>query len=345
MNDISLPPSLKLSRTRKLRITSKIITVLGAGAFGTSVAQLLADNGYQVKLWSYESQVVQDITKSCENKKYLDGVKLSSNIKPTSDLREALEGSKFVFEAIPVKFLRNILNQIKDFLSHEQILVVLSKGIEQETLLLPTQIIDDIFGKKLQKTVMAGPNFAKKKKKKCCTATVVCSQEKNITQELQKILTNDYFKTYPSDDIVGVQVGGAIKNVICLTAGFVHGSCFSQNSLAFLLTLGLEEMAKLSVCLGGKKDTVYGLAGFGDLVLSATGSLSRNLNAGKLIGQGKKVQDLQKEFGTLPEGINTVTSIYNLIKKCNLDLPICIGTYEVVFEGKSVKDFLKQIFV
>ena len=192
---------------------------------------------------------------------------------------------------------------------------------------------------------MAGPNFAVEMATKCCTATVVCSQEKVIAQELKDILTNDYFKAYTSDDVIGVQVGGAIKNVICLAAGFVHGSCFSQNSIAFLLTLGLEEMAKLSVCLGGKKDTVYGLAGFGDLVLSATGSLSRNLKAGKLIGQGKKMQDLETEFGTLPEGINTVYSIYNLIKKCNLDLPICTGTYEVIFEDKSVEDFLKQIFI
>ncbi|MFC1894472.1 NAD(P)H-dependent glycerol-3-phosphate dehydrogenase [Candidatus Dependentiae bacterium] len=323
----------------------QVVTVLGSGAFGTSVAQLLADNGHTVNLWCYEKDVGLDIQNNSENKKYLPGIKLNPNINPTSELNIALQDSKCIFEAIPVKFLRKILIQAKSFLKNEQILVVLSKGIEQDTLLLPTQILDDVFDNQIKKAVMAGPNFASEIVKRFNTATLVASGDKKINQDIKKLLSNDYFKVKLSSDVIGIQVGGAIKNVICLASGFIQGFCGSRNSLAFLLTNGLQEMEKLAVCLGGKKETIYGLSGFGDLVLSATSNLSKNNRVGNLIGQGKTIDDLKKEFTTLPEGINTVVSIYDLIKKCDLDLPICKQTYKVIFEGKSIKEFLNDIFL
>jgi len=321
---------------------NKIVTMLGGGAFGTSIATLLAENGFEVKLWCHEQEVVDCIKKDHENKNFLPGIKLNPSIKPTSDLQEAVKDSKWIFEAVPVKFLRNILNQIKDFVTDEQNFVVLSKGIEQDTFLLPSGVIKDLF-KKNTISVMAGPNFAKEIAQKSYTGATVTSEDMQVAKELGEVLSNSYFQPYLSEDFIGVQVGGAIKNVITLAVGIAKGSGCSQNTIALLLTRGFAEIAHVSVCLGGKKETVYGLSGFGDLVLSATGSLGRNLEVGALLGQGKSLQEIEKEKRVLPEGINTVQSVYNLTEKHGWDLPICKGTYDFVFKGISFDVLLKKI--
>ena len=316
------------------------IAVLGAGAFGTSIANLIADNGYKVKLWCYEKEVLESIQTTQENTIYFSGIKLNPNIIPTNSLEDAVKSSQWIFEAIPVKFLRNILTQAKDYFVEDQIIVALSKGIEQETLFLPTQIIDAVLSNNIKKAVMAGPNFAKEIAQKDLSATTICSQDPKLTAQLSKILSNSYFKTEISHDLIGVQVGGAVKNVITLAAGIAKGFNSSFNTNAYLITKSLKEIETISEALGGNKKTIYGLAGLGDLILSATGNLSRNLRAGNLLGQGKTLKDLEKEFKTLPEGINTAKSVYKLIQKHKLELPICLGTYQVIFEGKSVSDFL-----
>jgi len=321
---------------------NKTITMLGAGAFGTSIATLLAENGFEVKLWCHEQEVVDCIKKDHENKIFLPGIKLSSNIKPIFDLQEAVKDSKWIFEAVPVKFLRNILNQIKDCVKDEQNFVILSKGIEKDTLLLPSGVIKDLFKNNII-SVMAGPNFAKEIAQKSYTGTTVASENAQVAKELGKVLSNSYFQPYLSDDFIGVQVGGAIKNVITLAVGIAKGFGCSQNAIALLLTRGFAEIAHISVCLGGKKETVYGLSGFGDLVLSATGSLGRNLEVGVLLGQGKSLQEIEKEKHLLPEGINTVQSVYNLIEKCCWDLPICKGTYDFIFKNSSFDNLLNKI--
>ena len=319
------------------------ISILGAGAFGTSIANLIADNGYKVKLWCYEEEVLQSIKTKQENTMYFSGIKLNPNIIPTNDLEDAIKSSQWIFEAIPVKFLRNILTQTKDYFAKDQIIVSLSKGIEQETLFLPTQIIDDVFSNDIKKAVMAGPNFAKEIAQKYLSATTICSEDEKITAELSKILSNSYFKTEISQDLIGIQVGGAIKNVITLAAGIAQGFNSSLNTNAYLITKGLREIEIICKALGGNEKTISDLAGLGDLILSATGSLSRNLRVGELLGQGKTLKDIEKEFKTLPEGINTTKSVYDLIQKHKLELPICLGTYQVIFEGKSVNEFLDQI--
>lgn len=321
------------------------ISILGAGTFGTSFATLLANNGNEVKLWCYEKEVAQDINNTHENKKYLPGVILDPKIKATIDLQEAIQKTPVVFEAIPLSFLRGVLTKAKDFFSHDQILVVLSKGLEQNTLFLPTQIIDDIFNRQIEKAVVAGPNFATEISKKFYTASVIGSDNKDVSALLTRLLKNYFFNCFHSKDLIGIQVGGALKNVIALSYGmFSEFSKDYTNFLAFILTQGLEEMAKTSVSLGGQKETVYGLSGFGDLVLTTTGQLSRNLKAGKLLAKGKKLDEISAELGTLPEGITTSVAIYELIQKMSLKLPLCKGTYEVVFKNKSMNDFLKDLW-
>jgi len=318
------------------------VTVLGAGAWGTSFATLLAHNGFNVKLWCFEQNVAHDIQKHRINHTYLPNIKLSSNIHVTSDLEDALRDSSWVFEAVPVTFLRKTLMQAKFFTRPEQQWVVLSKGIEQDSFLLPSQIIQDVFGFNTC-AVIAGPNFAKELAVGAYTATTVASNNNQIAQELSDMLANEFFKPYISDDMIGAQVGGAIKNVFALAIGMSKGSGLHENTIAFILTQALQEIAQLIEFFGGKKETVYGLSGLGDMLLTCTSPISKNFQAGMLLGKGSKLADIEKIM-TLPEGINTTQSLFQIIQKNNLNLPLCRGIYEVIFEHASVETIYKNIF-
>lgn len=321
------------------------VSILGAGAFGTSIATLLADNGYDVSIWCYELELVDFINNDHKNKLYFPGFKLNNNITATNSLKEALSGSQFIFEAIPVKFLKKILLDAKEFINKDQIFVTLSKGIENNSLLFPTQIINNLFKNKV--AILSGPNFAKEIAEKKYTVTVVATTYNQVGINLKNILENNYFKVELTDDVIGVQVGAALKNLISLLIGIAHGYDSGQNSIAFLITKGLQEIAKISKIFGGNQETIYGLSGFGDLILSATGDLGRNLKRGKEIGKLKSNNqfDYEKFFKNkiLPESINTIQSVYQIIKSKKLDLPLCIGVYKLVFENISWDDFLKEI--
>ncbi len=321
------------------------ITILGAGAFGTSIATLLSENGYNVSIWCYESELVDFINNDHENKLYFPGFRLNNNITATNSLKEALSGSQFIFEAIPVKFLKKILLDAKEFINKDQIFVALSKGIEKDSLLFSTQIINNLLENKV--VVLSGPNFAKEIAEKKHTVSVIATKDKQIGINLKNILENDYFKIEVTDDVVGVQVGAALKNLISLLVGIAHGHDSGQNSIAFFITKGLQEIAQLSKIFGGNQETIYGLSGFGDLILSATGSLGRNLKIGKEIGKLKSNNkfDHEKFFENkiLPESINTIQSTYQIIKSRKLDLPLCMGVYKLVYEKLFWDDFLKEI--
>jgi glycerol-3-phosphate dehydrogenase (NAD(P)+) len=319
------------------------ITILGAGAWGTAVATHLAANEHDVILWCYESEVVDEIQTNHTNTHFLPNISLSHKIKASCSFQEALSASDWVFEAVPVKFLREILNQAKPYVKKTQKWVILSKGIEQETLLLPAGIVSEVLGASTEIAIIGGPNFAKELAEQCYTATMIASKNQNIARELSLLLENNYLKTYIIDDITGVQVGGALKNLFTIAMGIAIGSGCKENTRAYLVTKSLEEMAKISLHLGGRSETIYGLAGFGDLFLSCTGTLSKNLKMGKMLGQGHLLSDISTQLTTLPEGINTLQSIKSLIKKYNLNLPICSGTYDFVYEGKSFKNLLYNL--
>lgn len=322
----------------------KIITVLGEGAWGTAIATLFAHNGYTVKLWCYDADVAKQIYATRMNERYLPGIILSPLIIPTTDLREALCGSLFVFEAIPIKFLRSVLTQAIRCFNSEQTWVVLSKGIEQNTLMLPTQIIDDSFSQSVKKMVLVGPSFATDLARKKITAVVVAAPNCDQGRILQGMLANEYFRPYITTDIVGAQVGAALKNVITLGIGMLDGAGYTDNAKAFLITRGLAEMADLAHALGGMKETMYGLAGVGDLVLTATSMTSKNLQVGHQIGRGILLTTIEKEIGTVPEGINTVQSAHALMRKYpSLSLPICQGIYDCIFSGKSVTKMMHEL--
>ncbi|MFH1254369.1 MAG: NAD(P)H-dependent glycerol-3-phosphate dehydrogenase [bacterium] len=321
----------------------KTVTVLGAGAWGTALSNLLAEDGYDVILWCYESNVVKDIESTRINKAFLPGVNLHSKISPTCDIQVAVQSSEFIFEAIPVKHIRNILNLTKSYVTKNHKFIVTSKGIEQDTVMLASQIVNDIFGAQTQVVALGGPNFAKDLAAKTITATVVASNDMQIATQVAQMLSNGYFKAYISSDIIGVQVGGAIKNIFALTIGMAHGLGYSENTIAFLMTRCLFELGFLSKYFGGRQDTIYGLSGFGDLFLTCSSSVSKNFKLGRLLGQGMSLNELTNKYASLPEGVNTVQAIKKLIDKNNMDLPVCLKTYDILFEGKAFKCLLDSI--
>ncbi len=319
------------------------IAMLGEGAWGTAVAMLLAYNGHEVKLWCYNTELVSQINATRQNERYLPGVTLPKNITAVATIDEAICNSEWVFEAIPVKFLRSVLQKAKHCYKDTQRWVVLSKGIEQDTLLFPTEIIADVLGDAVQQTVFAGPSFAMDVARKQITAVTIAAPGCELAKELQALLANNYFRPYISTDMIGVQVGAALKNVIAIGVGMLDGAGYSDNAKAFIITRGLHEIAELAVALGARRETIYGLSGVGDLILTAMGSLSRNLQVGKRFGQGQSLETILKETGYIPEGINTVESVQQLMRKHDVRLPICWGIYEVVFNHKPLEDMLKEL--
>jgi glycerol-3-phosphate dehydrogenase (NAD(P)+) len=321
----------------------KHIAVLAEGAWGTAVATLLAHNGYHVRLWCYHRELVDIINKTHRNDRFLPGITLDTKIKAVATIDQAVCDAQWVFEAIPVKFLRASLQKAVACMRSDQIWVVLSKGIEQDTLLFPSQIIDDVFNRSVTTAIFAGPSFAMDVAQKKITAITIAATDCTIGIDLQKLVTNDYFRPYITTDVMGVQAGAALKNVITLGIGMLDGAGYTDNTKAFLLTRGLHEMVQLAQAVGGKQETVYGLSGVGDLVLTSMGSLSKNLMVGKQLGKGKTLDIIAQETGSIPEGINTVQSVYQFMNKQQLALPICKGIYDIIFNKKSVQDFLTAL--
>ncbi|MBT3456281.1 NAD(P)-dependent glycerol-3-phosphate dehydrogenase [bacterium] len=323
----------------------KHVCVLGEGAWGTAVSTLLSNNGLNVNLWCYNSDVAEKINKEHKNERYLPGVKLDTSIVGVADIKAALDGVDWIFEAIPVQFLRSIYKLALPFCKPDQKWVLLSKGVESETLLFPGQMLNDVFKKNVEQVVLAGPSFAKDLAQKNITGVTVASAEKGLAAELQGILNNSYFITDYSDDVTGVETGAALKNVLAIGVGMILGAGFAENTKALLFTKGFEEITRLAVAMGSKRETMCGLSGIGDMVLTCMGGQSRNVKTGSLLGAGWSLDKILTETGMIPEGINTVKSTHALSKKYNCPMPVCKGIYDVVFGGLSIEDFLKTLVV
>jgi len=321
----------------------EVVTVLGAGAWGTALATLLAHNNYRVVLWCKEAEVAEEIEEHHLNNRYLPDVRLDEAIEPTPSLQHALAASQWVFEAIPVKFLRETLEAAHPFMRSEQIWVITSKGIEDETLLLPTAVVEDVLGSLVTTCVCAGPSFAKELAQELVTSVMIASVQHEIAKKLAGMLATSYFFPRITDDVMGVQVGGAMKNVIALAVGIIEGAGYKENTRAMLITQGLEEMGEIAAHFGGRHETIFGLSGVGDLVLTAMGTQSKNLRAGIMLGQGYGVEEITQLMGTLPEAFNTVKSIMKLVERTGMTLPLTMGTYEYIFEGRSARSFLERI--
>ena len=322
----------------------KRIAILGGGAYGTALATLCAANGHEVFLWCYEQKVADCIQKHHTNENYLPGIVLDNKIHASSDLHEVLNcGTQWVIEAIPVKFLRIVLEQVKQSFTRDQIWIITSKGIELNTHLLPSEIIDDVFDYTTKKVAMAGPSFAYDLAQKELTAVTVAASDCAVGIRVQKLLANSYFRPYLSLDLIGVQMGGALKNVLTLGIGMMDGAGFTDNAKAFLFTRGLHEMVELAKSRGAHEKTLYGLSGIGDLVMTSMGTRSRNLEVGKRLGRGESLDSILRQTGYIPEGINTVQTLNQMIQKEGLDLPVCQGIYDAIFSKKSLESVLRSL--
>lgn len=321
----------------------KTVGMLGGGAWGTAVATLLAHNGYTVHLWCYEPEIVKNIVRSRKNMHYLPDVRLSSLIKPTNSMAELFKHANVIFEAVPVAHMRYVFFAAKQYINDQHGFVVLSKGIEQGSLLLPSQIIQDVLGARAPIAAVVGPSYAKELALQCVTSFEVATLDHNFGLLIAGMLNNEYCCTLHHEDLIGAQCGGAFKNVLSLGLGILDGAHCADNAQAFVFTRGLYEMSLLAEALGGKKETLYGLSGLGDLVLTARGSLSRNTYLGRWLGRGKKLEKILEKLGTVPEGVNTIKSVTNLIERFKIQLPVFEGIDKMVNDQLPVARFLNSL--
>lgn len=314
------------------------VGVLGAGAWGTALASLLAHNGHEVLVWAHEQSVAQDISKDHKNKRYLPDVTLSVHIRATQDLSQLMQHTNIIFIAVPVMFLRDMLQQCKGYITHPMLFVVACKGMEQQTLMLPTQIISDVCAQQhVQTAVVSGPSFAHDLANKQITGLVITAQQSKIAQRIQQLMHNDYCKTSLSSDVIGVQLAGALKNVLALGVGILDGAGYTDNTKAYFFTRVLHEVVQLGITLGAQAETFYALAGVGDMVLTAMGKLSKNLAVGRLLAKGESLDAILGHIGVLPEGINTVQSLYQLMEKQQIDMPLCKAIYQIIYKQAPIE--------
>jgi len=314
------------------------IGIVGAGGWGTALANLLAEKGYQPQLWCYEPELVEKIKSERENSYYLPGIKLNEKIFPSSDLEEVVSGKELVIWVVPSQYFRSVFEKAVPYLDKETILVSATKGIETDSLKTMSQVMIELAPEYASRiAVISGPSFAREVAQKVITAITCASHEPEIAQIVQHTLSTDYFRVYSSVDIIGVELGGASKNVIAIASGICDGMGLGLNTRAAIITRGLAEITRLGIKMGANPMTFAGLAGIGDLVLTCTGNLSRNYMVGYKIGQGKSLEEILSEMKMVAEGVKNVESIYRLSQKLDVEMPITEQVYLVLYADKSPK--------
>src|SRR3989338_6870056 len=321
------------------------ICVLGAGSWGTTLANILAEKGFDISLWVREEELYRIIRETRENAFFLPGIKLAQNITSTNSIEEAVKNRAVILCVIPSHGVRDIFAQVSKFLSKDAIIVNASKGIEQETLLTVSQILMRILPKAFHKnlSVLSGPTFAKEVSRKLPTAICVAANKKAVAEKVQQVFNTNYFRVYTNSDMIGVEISGALKNIIAIAAGISDGLSLGMNARAALITRGLTEMARLGVSMGAGPATFAGLSGLGDLVLTCTGELSRNRSVGMLLGKGQKLPDILSEMRMVAEGIKTSEAAFDLAQENNIEMPITEQVYRVLYENKSPKDAVMEL--
>lgn len=321
------------------------VTVLGAGAWGTALAKVLTEGGSETTLWTWLDEHARAMQEARENREFLPGVELPRQLKFTCDLNQAVQGAVIVFVVVPSHAVRATLQKAKASLDADVQLVCASKGIEEGTLNLMTEVMESVVAgaKGSPVAVLSGPSFAKEVARKVPTNLVAASLSEELSLSLQQLLSNDWLRVYTSADPTGVEVGGALKNVIAIAAGACDGLGFGKNTQAALMTRGIAEMGRLTMALGGDFRTVAGLAGVGDLILTCTGEMSRNRTLGYKLGQGAELEQALSTSDGVSEGYLTAKSAYLLSQKLGVDLPICQAVYSVLHEGTGIQGALRTL--
>jgi glycerol-3-phosphate dehydrogenase (NAD(P)+) len=323
----------------------KRAAVLGAGAWGTALAKVLTDKGERVTLFTRRPELPGLIAQAHCNERYLPGVELGGDLVVTTDLGEALSEATLIVLAVPSHALRGVVAEAHRLWPQDAPLVSATKGIENESLMLMGEVVLDVAGPSTvgRMTILSGPSFAREVALGLPTAIVVAGASGDVVREVQQRFASDRLRVYSSDDTIGVEVGGALKNVIAIAAGACDGLGYGHNSRAALITRGLAEIVRLSMAKGGSALTLAGLAGLGDLVLTCTGELSRNRTVGFELGRGRTLSEVLSKLGHVAEGVKTTKSAYDLGHKLGVDMPITSEVYRVLYEGKSPRQAVSDL--
>lgn len=315
----------------------KSVAVVGAGSWGTAIADLLGTKGLKVTLWAFEPEVADAINRSRENTIYLQGMPLSENITATASLEDCVRNQDVVVSVSPSQVVRSVMNQASRFMKKDCLVINASKGIENKTLATMSEVFDAVLEVSHEKAFMSGPSFAAEVASKKPTVVSVAAVRVETALRAQALFSAPYFRVYTSTDVMGLELGGSLKNVIAIAAGISDGLGFGHNARAALITRGLAEISRLGLAMGASPISFSGLAGMGDLVLTCTGDLSRNRTVGVQIGQGKKIDKILSEMNAVAEGVRTAKSAYELSLKQKVEMPITEQVYQILFEDKDPK--------
>ena len=322
------------------------ISVIGSGGWGIALTILLYKNGHDLTIWSFDKREAEELKTTRENKTKLPNILLPEDIKVTDNLKEAVDNKDVLILAVPSKAIRSVSKSLKDIIKDNQIIVNVAKGLEEDTLKTMTDIIEEeLKGKKPQVAVLSGPSHAEEVGKGIPTTCVVSAHNKELTLYLQNIFMNPSFRVYTSPDMLGVEIGGALKNVIALAAGIADGLNYGDNTKAALITRGIKEISLLGVAMGGEQSTFYGLTGLGDLIVTCASMHSRNRRAGILLGQGKTLDEAIKEVNMVVEGVYSAKSALMAAKKYNVEIPIIEQVNAVLFENKNPAEAVNELMI
>lgn len=320
----------------------KRVAFIGGGSFGTALAAMLGNKGLYVSIWDRKKSVVDNINKFRHNEKYLKNCVIPNCVTAYKDIQKAICGSDIVVLAVPSHVIREISVKISGYLRKDQIIVSIAKGIEEKTFKRLSQVIKDEIPDNTV-VVLSGPSHAEEVAVNIPTAVVASSEDIKAAKIVQDVFMTDSFRIYTNDDLIGVEIGGAVKNIIALASGVLDGLGYGDNAKAALMTRGMSEIVRIGVKLGGKQETFYGLTGMGDLIVTCTSMHSRNRRAGILIGQGNSMEYACEKVGMVVEGIKTCKAFYELKEERNISMPITDSLYNVLFNNKEPREYVYKL--
>ncbi len=320
------------------------ISIISDGGWGTAIALLLVDNGHDVTIWGAFPDYIEEMKEARENFRFLKGVTLPDNLKLTADIAEAVESADMLVLGTPSQYMRSSLELIKPFDVSGKIFVDLAKGIEVGTLKRISEIVEEILGE-VRYVCLSGPSHAEEVSRKIPTTVTAASEEEAAALAVQEAFSNSsYFRVYTSDDVIGAELGGALKNVFAIAAGVIDGMGFGDNTKAALMTRGVVELSRLGEALGGKEATFAGLSGIGDLIVTCTSQHSRNRHVGEELGKGKTLQQIKEDMGmVVAEGVRTSESAYQLARQVGVETPIVNEVYACLYENKDPRQGIKDL--
>ncbi|MGM9950961.1 MAG: NAD(P)H-dependent glycerol-3-phosphate dehydrogenase [Lysinibacillus sp.] len=323
------------------------VAVLGAGSWGTALAIVLAENGHDTLLWTHRQDQADEINQQHTNKKYLPETVLPQNLHATSSLEEAALHGGTVVVAVPTKAIRQVCGDLSELLTEKKLFVHVSKGIEPDSLLRISELMRESIKPELVEeiVVLSGPSHAEEVVLQHPTTVTAACKSLEAAEKVQDLFMNSYFRVYTNEDVVGVEIGGALKNVIALAAGITDGLAYGDNAKAALITRGLAEITRLGVKMGGNPFTFAGLAGMGDLIVTCTSVHSRNWRAGNMLGKGLKLNEVLEQMGMVVEGVRTTKAAYQLAQKYDVPMPITMELYEVLFNDKEPKQAVDELMI